>query len=224
MADPSPAPVSAPQPIRWNVLAECQMIVVPQKNALKLIPALNDSTKIEAAYLELQELIDKGEANLEATLAVKTLDGVQGISKSVKEVRHPTEFDPHELPTNVPKENQLEVLKAWPLVGVMPTQFDTSDVGATLECTATIMGEGQWLSVAANPKHVRLERWQRFEAGMLPTGVTVGMEQPVFLRSENKASTIVRNGQLSLLGVHKMPQPPASLELFLLRVTAKKVE
>ncbi|MDB6155668.1 MAG: hypothetical protein JWL90_4121 [Chthoniobacteraceae bacterium] len=118
------------------------MIVLPQKNALRLLPLLNDSTKIEAGYLEIQDLIKSGDAELAAELVAKAVDGAKGVSKSVEEIRYPTEFDPPQLPVNVAKEKQLETFKAWPVVGVTPTRFETREVGATLEFTASVLRDG----------------------------------------------------------------------------------
>lgn len=51
-----------PKERRWNITAECQMVVVPQKAALPLMPELLDEAKVEGAYEKVQQMIAAGEA------------------------------------------------------------------------------------------------------------------------------------------------------------------
>ena len=46
------------------------MVVLSQKAGLALLPDLLEETKLEAAFLKLQEMIAKGDAQLVSTLVV----------------------------------------------------------------------------------------------------------------------------------------------------------
>ena len=40
---------------RWNITAECQMVTLPQKSALALLPELMDESTIETGFLKVQK-------------------------------------------------------------------------------------------------------------------------------------------------------------------------
>ena len=210
------------KPVQWNVTAECQMVILPQKAALALLPDLNDDAKIESAYARLQTMIEKGEAHLAANLLTKGPSGERGHTESIEEVRYPVEFDPPNLPDKIPAEKPLEILKAWPLVAVTPTAFEVRNVGTSIELTGRVADEGQRIDVTVVASHVRLLRWAKFEIGVMPTGQHVSMEQPCFHTLTNTNSLRERNGQRVLIGCHKLPEPTATFELILLRVSATK--
>jgi hypothetical protein len=206
---------------KWNVTAECQMIVLPQKVALPLLPELLDEAKIEGAFAKLQELIASGTAQLAANLLLKSRDGEKAVAESIEELRYGTEFDPPQLPQNAP--NDPAILKHWPVAGVTPTAFETRNVGATLEIEVNVAKEGALLDVAVIPLHVRFLRWAKTDAGRLANGERLAVEQPIFHTMKNISSLSLRNGQRVLLGVHKLTEPADTLELFILRVTVAPI-
>lgn len=206
----------------WLVTAECRMIVVSESRMLALLPELLDEARIEAAGKKLEALIAKGEARLAASLLVRTEDATHGVAESVEEFRFPTEFDPPALPSDLPKENPLEVLKAWPVVGITPTAFQTRNIGARLELDPVIRAHGARIYVNAVPEHVRFLRWDKFEAGVLANGKRLTVEQPLFFTMKTTFSMEFRNGEMVLVGVHKLSEPPGSFELVFLRVSARR--
>ena len=208
--------------VRWSLHAECQMIVLPQKLALPLIAELNDDTKIEAAWATAQQMIARGDATLEASLDLKGEAGRTLVSESVEELRYATEFDPPQLPQDVPKEKIAEVLKNWPVVGITPTTFETRNVGATLELNATVSDDGDWISAEVTPQHVRLLRFAKYDAGTMPSGEHLSVEQPQFLTLANRLKMHLRAGQRVLVGVHKLPGDESKMELFILRVDVRR--
>ncbi len=212
-----------PLPVRWNVTAECDMVILPQASALPLLAGLNDEAKIETGWTRLRAMIDRGEATLAASLLAKGTSGEKCISESIEEMKYPTEYDPPQVPDFVPPEKALETLKAWPVVGITPTAFETRNVGMTLEFIGKVASDGEWIDVNVVPQHVRFLRFDKFDAGKLPTGDRLSVEQPQFLTFKNTSTLVLKNGQRVLLGVHKLPSPETTMELFLLRVSAKKV-
>ncbi len=197
------------------------MIIVPQKLALGLIPELSDDEKIDAAWERVQKLIEEGEIKLVTTLLAKGHSGENLLSETIEEMRYPTEFDPPQLPSRIPEENATEFLKAWPVIGVTPTAFETRNVGQTLELQAFVSNDGQWINTKMNPRHVRFLRFMHYGSGRLPNGEQLGVEQPFFHTLSNRLSLRLRNGQRVLAGVHRPPEPnEKAFELFVIQLKA----
>jgi general secretion pathway protein D len=167
-------------------------------------------------------MIERGEATLVANLNLRGEAGARLVSESVQEMRYPTEYTPPQLPDHIPKEKATEFLKNWPHVGIVPTAFETRNVGETLELQADVSNDGQWISMNVIPQHVRFLRFAKFDAGILPSGERLSVEQPQFTTLKNTLSMHVRAGQRVLLGVHKIPEDENDMELFFLRVRAQK--
>jgi hypothetical protein len=203
---------------RWSIFAECQMVVLPQKAAWPLLPDLDDDEKVEAAWAKMQRMIEHGEATLIANLTVRGQTGVKLVSASVEELRYAVEFTPPEVPNSVPKEKAVEVLKNWPIVGITPTAFESRDVGPSLELTATVSNDGQWVSLDVLAQHTRFLRFAKIDAGILPSGARLSVEQPHFSSLRDVFTMHVRAGQRVLLGTHKVPAEENNMELFFLRV------
>ena len=203
----------------WNFTAECQMIVLPQKAALPLLPELLDETKIAGAWEKLQQMILAGEAELASNLVVNFRDGERPVAASIEELRYATEFDPPQLPTAA--THDPAILKAWPAVGITPTSFETRNVGTSFEVETWVEdAAGQWIQVKAVPMHVRFLRWNKIDAGKLANGDRLFVEQPIFHTMSNTSALFVKNGQRILLGVHKILDQAEKIELFLMRVQA----
>lgn len=215
-------PVNVEPHLRWNATAECQMVTLPQQAALALLPELNDDARIESAFARLQAMIEKGEAQLAANLLAKGRDGEKCNAESIEEMRYPTSFDPPKLPDKLPNEKPVEFLKAWPLVAAKPIEFETRNVGTAAEFEARVAADGKWIDVSVVATHVRFLRWTKFEIGVMPTGQHLTAEQPCFHTIRNTSLLRLRNGQRVLLGFHKLPEPAATFELILLRVSAAK--
>lgn len=222
------SPSASARPLgKWRVLGECQIIVLGQKAAIKLLPDLHDPEKIEAACSQLEAMIEADEAKLAAYLVVNSSDGGQGIANSHEVMRVPGVHDTASLPPalrDMPKQTFLEITKAWPFWGAVPFRFHDREAGSTLELTVTVSDDGKWLEVETAPMHARFYGMTRYELGVLPTGYHVGYEQERFSSFHNKASLEMANGQRVLIGFHKAIEPAATYELFLLRVSARKVK
>lgn len=207
---------------RWNVIADCQMVVLPQKLALPLIPDLSDDDKIEAAWARVQQMIERGEATLIANLSVRGDSGTRMVAESIQEMRYGTEFYPWDMPEAIPKDHAAEAPKNWPLVGIRPTAFETRNVGATLELEPTVSNDGQWISLEAVPQHVRFLHFAKIEAGILPSGKHLSVEQPYFSTLKDTLTMHIRAGQRVLIGIHKVPTEENTMELFVLRVRTQR--
>ncbi len=216
LAGASPLCAEAP---RWNVTAECDMITLPQKAALALIPELQDETKIEAAFARLQAMIERKEATLVAHQVAKGRDGEKVVVETVEEFRYATAYHSPEIPP-VPAEKEAAA-KAPTVAGVTPSDFETRNLGVTLEMESKALDGGRALSVDVTAQHVLLHRMEKFDAGRRPDGKQLSIEQPQFGSFRDTCSMLLRNGQRVLLGVHKFPGTQAeTMEICLLKVSA----
>jgi len=216
---PRPTPLENPGEQRWNLIAECQMVVLPQKVALAMMTDLSDDDKIEGAWTKIQQMIERGEATLAANLSVRAEPGVRAVTESIEELRYATEFTPPQLPQSVPKDAKPgEALKNWPHVGIVPTAFETRNVGATMELEATPSIDGKWVAISVVPQHVRLLRFTKTDGGVLASGEHLSVEQPYFSTLKSTLNMHIRAGQRILLGMHKLPNDETSVELFLFRL------
>ena len=198
------------------------MIVVSESRMLALMPELLDDARIEAAGKKLETMIAKGEAKLAANLLVRAESGTRGVAESVREFRYPVQFDPPSMPYDLPKENPLEVLKAWPAVAITPRDFQTRNIGATLELESVIEANGARIYADVVPQHVLFLRWDKFDAGVLANGKRLTVDQPQFFTMKTTFSMEFRNGQMALVGMHKLIEPEGSFELVLLRISARQ--
>ena len=209
----------------FTVTAQCQIVLLPQSAALALLPELADDAKCEAAYARLQTMIHGGDAQLVADLVVKTCDGNTASTTAAEEMRYPTEFNPPDAPDpkQLPKENAVEILKNLPVMGFSPTSFETRDVGPSLELTPiSLSADGRSVEVNVTARDVRFLHWARYDAGGLPNGERLGIEQPQFHSIKNTSTLRLQNGQRILFGAHKIPGDKGSMEVFLLRISAAK--
>ena len=199
------------------------MVVLPQKVALAMMPDLSDDDKIEGTWTKIQQLIEHGEATLVANLSVRAEPGVRAVAESIEELRYATEYTPPQLPESVPKDVKPgEALKNWPHVGIVPTAFETRNIGATMEMEATPSKDGQWVAVAVVPQHVRFLRYTKTDAGVLASGEHLSIEQPYFSSMKSTISMHTRTGQRVMLGMHKLPDDETKMELFFFRVRTQQ--
>jgi hypothetical protein len=206
---------------RWSLTAECQMLVVPSKLALTVVPELLDDATFTQAWERLQPLLATGEVKQVADLIVRGQAGAKLSSRTAEEFRYATQFDPPQLPENVPKGKEIEILKNWPVVGITPTAFEARYVGPSLEVQANVSEDGEWLTARVDSSHVRLLRMDKFDAGVLPSGGHLAVEQPQFHTVRSALEMHLHAGQRSLVGVHSLPENEG-YELFILRVTTQR--
>ena len=206
---------------RWIITAECRMILVPAKGALALIEELSDEATIDATWKRVQERIERGEIESVAAVVARGVEDENLEAQTGEHLRYPTEFDPPQLPQKVPEEKPAEFLKAWPVVGVTPTAYESRHIGQALKVSASVTPDGEWIDATVSAQHERLVRWVKYDAGRLADGERISVEQPIFHTMKNTGRMYLRNGQRLLLGVHKAADPEVkAYELFVLRVVA----
>jgi hypothetical protein len=205
---------------QWTITSECQMVVLPQKAALNLLPALMDDERIDTAFATIQKMIESGEAELAANLIARSGNDGEAVAESLEETKYGSHFDP----PSVPDSTDPAVLKMWPIIGVTPTNFETRNVGTTFKADVSVRSEGRFVSMEFELRHVRFLKWTKIDVGKLSSGEHLFIEQPNFHTMHNSSAIMLRNGQRVLLGTHKIPDRPDKIELFLVRVEAKLVK
>jgi hypothetical protein len=201
---------------------EAQMVVVPSKLALELIPGLSDEESVEATLQKLKGLIGTGEAKLVGQISLKATSGQQVTGETIEEFRYAVEFDPPDFPKNLQQdpEKAVAVLKAWPIIGYAPTTFETRNVGMTLEIEPVILPNGL-VYVRYAMQHVRFRRFQKYDAGVTTAGQHITIDQPIFFTCKTTSASNLRSGEPVLVGTHTLPDEEG-IELFLMRVTVQK--
>lgn len=216
-----PALVARAEPVlpKNRVRIECHMVIVPQADALALVPDLQDDTKVEAAWARIESMIREGKAALVADLVGQGALGAKVQLECCEELRYATEYEPPQLPTETPREHAAEIWKAWPHVGIVPTSFEARNTGQMLSIEVTPEAENGALSVAVMAQHVRFLRWNKIDAGRLASGERLSLEQPVFHDMKCDEHFPLENGKRVLLSVHRVPdsERPA-FEIFVLRL------
>ncbi|EDY19227.1 hypothetical protein CfE428DRAFT_3404 [Chthoniobacter flavus Ellin428] len=207
----------APSDSKWTVIAECQMVTLPQKLAWPLLPDLGDDEKIDAAWAKLQQMIEQGQATLVANLSVRGDTEQKMIAEEIREVRYPTEFTPPQIPQEIRLEKNA-AYKDLPITGACPTAFETRNVGATLELEPKVSDDGQWIALGIAVQHVRFLRFHKYDIGVVHSGEHQYIEQPFFSTLSDTFALHLHTGQRVLLGLHKIPEDEANMELFFLRV------
>jgi len=210
------------EPSPWEVIVECQMVALPQKAALLLIPELREERRIEAAYGKVQEMIGRGEATLIASPIVRGMAGKRLSTETVEELCYPVGHQPPRLPAGDSRKQTPDSLKGWPVVGYTPSIFETMHGGVTLELSASVSKDGEWISGDVRLEHIRLVRFTKLDGGVLPSGERLSVDLPEFSRLGGNSYLLVHAGQRLLLGLHKAPAEEKTMELFFLRLRTQK--
>ena len=122
----------------------------------------------------------------------------------------------------MPAARAISVMPVAVFSAITPTDFQARNIGATMQFDSVIRASGARIYVNVVPEHVRFLRWDKFDAGVLANGKRLTVDQPQFFTTKTTFSMEFRNGQMLLVGVHKLIEPEGSFELVLLRVSARQ--
>jgi hypothetical protein len=110
-----------------------------------------DSTPLRR---KLHEMAGKGEAKVIDTLMVTARGGEKATVESIDEFIYPTEYEPMEIPTNVPEpQRDSDVLRSMETFTV-PTSFETRHLGSTLEIAVDVDESGRFVELNYAPELV----------------------------------------------------------------------
>lgn len=204
------------------------IVSAPEEKVLPLLPRLRDPAQIEAAQAELLAMVARKEAVLEGWPDVLTHSGVRAVSEAIVEHRYPIEFDPvsssaHQTlqsSGSAPaaantKPTQAAGDSPQNIEGVVPTTFETRNIGVTLEVEPVVSPDQKAVTISLVPQVVRFERNLEYPAGTTSRGEKLTVGQPLFTTSKVSTTVSLRDGERRLLHVGKANEDKPRVELFI---------
>lgn len=222
------ASIAAAELSPWTVRVDVQMVAISPQRALTLIPKLQDERTADAAFADIQRMIERDEAELLAWPVAIARNRMRAVAESVVEVRSPTEFDPPSgggalpvQPRQLPPDTIWQ--PQWPIWGaIIPTAFETRNTGATLELEASVDDKGNRIRLAIVPQFVQLNAFQEFTGSKSPAGTQGLLQRPEFSVSRTTCALTVANGRRILLSTSTETGPKQRLILYLLKAVATR--
>ncbi len=214
-----------------NVQFHLQVIALPERLAVPLIPDLSDEGKVVAARGKLMKRLAEGEARLVAWTVLETKSGQRAIAEDLREIRYATEFKAGEVHVNLEvseaadeEPREIKVKPKIEAAGLQPapSAFETRNTGVTLEIEPVVGPDGITIDINLVPQHVWLHAYH--DVTMKHDGKTVVVQQPEFRTNKVTTSITMMSGQTTLLGVFSQSERAGDMELFLLHVEVKKVD
>jgi Flp pilus assembly secretin CpaC len=215
-----------------NILVEMQIVAIPRDIATPLIRDLMEKEKIEAAYLRIQELLEKKTAKLIGWPMVTTQSGQRGVIEAIQEFRYATEYSPGVVDFYVPEGAGAAVgpyKKLPPEIDQTqfngtPTAFETRNIGVTFEVQPTLSADEKTIAMTIVPQHIRLNKMTKSTVEKEKTHEKIVVEQPEFDTMKTYTTLTVKSGERILMGVYPTSEPPDHMELFILHAEVRKVQ
>ncbi|MCW1925541.1 hypothetical protein OKA05_23485 [Luteolibacter arcticus] len=163
-------------------------------------------------YAEITARVAKGQARQESFSVIRARSGERAMVENISEYIYPTEFD-HGNAANttpappVPNDGTKPALPTPPAAPatptatapVLPTSFETRNVGFTLEIEPTIGENDDVIDVRIVPDRVTLAERVKWGQGVSEA------EMPVFETQRMTLATTLLSGQPQLLGTPSRP-------------------
>ena len=112
------------------------------------------ATKTDSDELReiVEQLLDEGKAELVETVYLPSHKNMRAKSESIEEHIYPTEYDPPEIPTKIPKDFPRDKI---PISPANPTAFDVRNTGTTVEFDSTVSPDTKIITLELAPEIVR---------------------------------------------------------------------
>jgi hypothetical protein len=225
---------------------DLMVVQLSEANALPLVQVLRDPKRSATATNMVFDLVEHNHADLIAWPFLATVNGQRAVCEQIEEFRYATEYDSpgrasvtdtRPATTGTSKSPTVPVDAITPPPSVdstgrvtttvsefdgIPTSFETRNLGVTLEIEPTIAPDGKAIGLSLCPQHVSLLRMQKAEIEDKKSGRKVVVEQPEFVTNKVTTSITVQDGDTTLLGVFKVPEPKGTMELFILHTKIKR--
>ena len=215
-------------PSQWNACIECRFVALPEQIAIPLITKSDDLAKGPEIWNDVEALLNSGEATLTAEMATTVSASISALSKTETGITaiYPIAYESllPRTPMVLTKDVATKLLEAWPTKGACAAHFEERDAGDSIEFKASVPKDGTWIDVMLTAKQCRFGTWDRFDYGELPNGERISVSRPTFDTKEDTFAWHCRSGESFLFGVHRAADSQEHLELFLMRVFARKVE
>lgn len=232
-ANPGANALAAPVgPNDWtaspNIRIEIQIVAIPEPLSVAFINEMKDKTKIEAAYVKVQDLLAKGTAKLIGWPMAITRSGQRAIIEAIHEIRYATEYAPPTVGVNPDVAADAEV-KVEPKLDVtalagLPSAFETRNAGVTLEVEPVLGPDMKTIDLNIVPQHVRLKGFEKVTLEGAAGRTKTIVEQPRFDTMKVTTSVTMLSGHRLLLGVFRTDDPPKHFEFFILKVETVPVD
>lgn len=164
----------------------------------------------------MRELYQSGKGELLAAPIIRTKSGMNAETKAVLEVIYPTEFEYAEPTMPLTTNNDQTAITTNSLV--VPTDFETRDVGVILNVTPVVESGGRTATLTLLPHMVFPPTWKEYgNPAFITNGLkgSVRMEQPIFTSIYAASILSMRINSTALLsGGMTMPDGGKMIFLF----------
>ncbi|MHA3772988.1 hypothetical protein ACXR0O_15750 [Verrucomicrobiota bacterium sgz303538] len=218
----------ATEPSSWTVRVDVQMVAISPHRALTLIPKLQDERTADAAFADIQRMIERDDAELLAWPVAIARNRTRAVAESVVEVQYPTEAYPSyggQSFSAEPEKPRPDAVPRfyWPRWGaIIPNTFETRNTGATLELEASVDEKGERIGLSIAPQFVQLIAFHEFTGSKSPAGIQGVLQRPEFSVSRTTCALTVANGRRILLSTSTETGPKKRLILYLLKAVARR--
>lgn len=130
-----------------NVRIQCEFIQMSHKDATRLM--IEDDTKTFNATkmrIKVQKMVDENKATIIDTQVVHARSGEKATTESIAERIYPTEYALIPL-----RDSDAKTTKSPSAAPLLPTAFETRNVGSTLEVEPTISEDDTMVSLSFRP-------------------------------------------------------------------------
>jgi hypothetical protein len=224
-----------------SVRVDVQMVSIPIREALRLVPQLRRPDTFASAAEHVQALLKSGEATLENWLHAEGSESGRVSTESYEEVKYPTDwstmgcFPPQYSPLGQEIMNEVggityeERLKRNKLRELnekrrfvdfynppTPLALETRNTGATLFTDVEIDRSSNRLTFQIEVERITCEGFYATTSGTPGPPAYNGVAQPRFNHYKIRSNLSLANNGGALLGTLVLPQPQPRVLLFLL--------
>lgn len=204
----------------WRVRVELQVVRVPERGADEWAAKLGDEKTAIGALAELERQCLRGAARRMAVLLGEGTEGRPRFVQQGDEIRYPIEYERDDSRLGPPKgtreRNGKPVVTGYPA-----TTFQTRSVGAVMETSARVFGDGRVITVFIQAGWTQLNGFERVESGRKMDGTKLHVELPKFIYRKTSAVTTMTSGVPMLLGQYPVQEEPGTVELHIVTATAR---
>ncbi len=175
-----------------------EFIEIPQATMTELLAAPRKSANDGDLRTKLQELIKTEKARMLETQMLTARSGQKATTESIHEYVYPTEYEPSSIPSGVPPEQTKVEEHSKLMAAVVPTVWETRNVGSTLEIEPNIGENNHIIDLRLLPQlvyHTGNNLWMEHKEGEN----TYRAEMPNFYKISLDTSMTLINGQTFLM-------------------------
>lgn len=172
-----------------------EYIEVDATMASRYARQINECADATQIRLQLDAVVESGEATLLESKMILTRSGQKSKSESIREFSYPTEYDPPEVPSKLqgPIDRDIKITKRS-----NPNAFEMRPTGVTVEMDPVMNWEGSLIDIKIAPEMVRFSKMLVHGQGDSEA------KQPLFESIKLSSSVSMAEGTTLLLGIHSL--------------------